>query len=241
MRLLGDVTVRPRQFGDEAARFVRDKFSMDKMVGYDSGVYKRACHANAAADRHTLSAGAAREGRQSDAGGNGAGEHSLQIGNASSNSHAAARASTTAQELTAEKAAVIEAVWGHLHAWDAQGLHRLARLAQGPVVELAPSWASPRSPCCWERPRRASASMPWTPGCPPIRRSWERSTPSSRASKTSWPFARTCTPIAPAAGPCLQEPRSSLGGAGHRRPVHRLRTHLQRGEGRSGALLAPAP
>jgi hypothetical protein len=30
----------------------------------------------------------------------------------------------------------VEAVEGHFHLWDAQGVHRLARLARGPVVEL---------------------------------------------------------------------------------------------------------
>ncbi len=39
-------------------------------------------------------------------------------------------------ELTADEVRRIEAVPGHFHLYDAAGLHRLARLATGPVVEL---------------------------------------------------------------------------------------------------------
>jgi hypothetical protein len=39
-------------------------------------------------------------------------------------------------ELTTEEERTIEAIEGHFHAYNAGGLHRLARLARGPVVEL---------------------------------------------------------------------------------------------------------
>ncbi|HSQ54779.1 MAG TPA: glycosyltransferase, partial [Gemmata sp.] len=39
-------------------------------------------------------------------------------------------------ELSADETRLVEAVEGHFHLWDAQGVHRLARLARGPIVEL---------------------------------------------------------------------------------------------------------